>query len=591
MRSMALRIGAVIAGLLVLVLPLLGGTPVARADKGDPPINGGGSSFAKLEIDQWRSEVARKPFELTVNYVSQGSTYGRTQYATGQLEFGASDIPFSQLELNGLSGPRANFVYVPVSAGGLGIMYNLVDLSGNRVTTLKLTRRAACMMFTVPNMRWNDPEIANANPEIRMPDHEVFPVVRADGSGTSYVFSQYCQAVAPDVWQAFITLKAGDASADDDFKQGRPTSFWPQNWGNVGSRQGADGVAAEVAADSGLYGVTYNEAGFAKVLGFPNASLANQQGIFMQPTEAAVSTALAYAQGRPDGTFILDFDAPDAGAYFPSTYSYVIAQTTGFDPAKGKVLARFLCYAVTKGQRQDLTEQLNYARLSAPLVELAKNAIAKIPGAPAWEQCKVDSAPPPTTPTTTATTVAATIAPTIAPTTPGGGTTAPTTPGGGTTAATTPSGGTTSGTTAGGGTIAGGSTGGVSTGGGSTGGGSSTGVTTGETVVSIDPDTGETIVVAVTLPQSETGCVDPVTGLPADASACTGDVAAGGVVDAGSTGAGGGAAPASTLAPINPEIDDGDTSPAGSQIVWWLVQGASVSAVGVALAGARRRFT
>ena len=308
-RSLLVLVGVLIA----VVAPLLPATPRAATSvaRAAPSLNGGGSSFAKLEIDQWRAEVARNPFNLSINYVAQGSSFGRQQYIAGALDFAASDIPFTQNELSALTGPRANFTYVPVSAGGLGFMFNLVDNSGQRVNDLNLTPHLVCRIFTDPSMMWNDPELVAVNAQIAsgLPAERVRAIVRSDGSGTSYVLSEYCIDRAPDVWGPFVQSLQGDGNVDPVFKAGGPTSNWPP--GIFGSALAADGVAAAVADSSGLYSITYNEAGFAKVRGFPNANVRNSAGVFTQPTEAAVSVALAYATGRADGTFKLDFDGPD----------------------------------------------------------------------------------------------------------------------------------------------------------------------------------------------------------------------------------------------------------------------------------------
>ena len=240
---------------------------------------------------------------------------------------------------------------------------------------------------------------ASVNPGVDLPHDPVVPVVRSDGSGTSYVFSEYCKTAEPNIWQAFRTFlgTTGQLGDDQELSADRPTSTWPIVNGMLGAIS-ADGVAASVAdPTSGEGRVTYNEAGFAKVRGFPNAFVQNSAGQFLQPDEPNVNAALSHATGRPDGTFQLDYTTPDPVAYFPSTYSYVIAQTTGFPADKGEVLARFLCYAVTKGQRSDLVVALAYARLSQQLVDIARDSIAKIPGAPPWDQCRgarrhVDSA-------------------------------------------------------------------------------------------------------------------------------------------------------------------------------------------------------
>ncbi len=561
MRRPMLRVTGAVALVGALMVPIQG---VDRADAAGPGLNGGGSSFAKLEIDQWRAEVARKPYELDINYVAQGSSFGRNQYIIGALDFAASDIPFQGPELTELNKTaRKDFVYVPVSAGGLGFMYNLVDTSGQQVTDLNLDPHTACRMFTDDTMTWNDPELQALNPNLSLPDHRIGAIVRADGSGTSFVLSEFCIATAPDVWAAFQAAEQNNPSAVPELAAGSPISNWPTN--RFGSAVAADGVAAAVADSSGLYGVTYNEAGFAKVRGFPNANMRNASGNFTQPTEKAVSIALGYATGRTNGTFQLDFQGGDPAAYFPSTYSYVIAQTTGFDPAKGEVLARFLCYSITKGQRVELTEALGYARLSAPLVELGKNAVAQIPGAPPWDQCKVESAPPPPSA--------------------GGGST-----GGGSTG-----GGSTGGGSTGGGSTeaAGGSSGGSTGGGTAAGGGTATGGGTAGAGTPASPGVGGSGQSTAISPTGAAGasnsavCTDPDTGLAAAcdsvASLSPGSEAAGAIGTGPSTSV-------KTLAPKNPVVESDSGGPTTTQILWWLLQGASICAVGFALAGAKTRL-
>jgi phosphate transport system substrate-binding protein len=576
-RRPTLRLAGAVA--LVATLVPVHGTP--RAAAAGPGLNGGGSSFAKLEIDQWRAEVARKPYELDVNYVAQGSSFGRNQYIIGALDFAASDIPFQPAELSELNKTgRKDFAYVPVSAGGLGFMYNLIDSGGQQITNLNLDPNSACRMFTDDTMMWNDPALQALNPNLGLPDHRVGAIVRADGSGTSFVLSEFCIATAPDVWAAFQAAEQNNPSAVPELAAGDPISNWPTN--RFGSAVAADGVAAAVADSSGLYGVTYNEAGFAKVRGFPNANMRNASGNFTQPTEQAVSIALGYATGRANGTFQLDFQGGDPAAYFPSTYSYVIAQTTGFDPAKGEVLARFLCYSITKGQRVELTEALGYARLSAPLVELGRVAIAKIPGAPPWDQCKVESAAPPPPP------------PSGGGSTGGGSTGGGSTGGGSTGGGAAPAGGGSAGdgsASAGGGSTGGGTAaGGGSTGGGTAAGGGSTGA--GTVGAGALPASGANNSGAVT-PLGAAGasgvvvCTDPDTGL---AAAC--DSVASMLPVPGAGAAGGTALPASAkpLAPKNPVVEPDSGGPTATQILWWLLQGASICAVGFALAGAKTRL-
>jgi len=373
-RSRA-RLLVIVAGVLGSVLPFAVNTESSA--HADASLLGGGSSYAALAFGQWGADVAKKPYELFFNYGSSGSSAGRLGYTNGDLDFAASDIPFQPPDLSALARQSdrtdQNFVYVPVIAGGLAFMYNLVDQSGTQVTSLNLTRNAVCRIFTEPNMYWDDTEIQSANPSIAMPHELVRPVTRADGSGTSYVLSEYCITVEPALWTAFVARSAGDSTVDNEFRAGHPSSTWPVGWGVAIAMANGDGVASAVAGSNGLYAITYGEPGAALLKGFPNASVQNSQGVFTQPTEEAASIALGYATRRDDGTFQLDYDGPDARAYFPSTYSYVIAQTTGFPTDKGLTLAKVLCYAITKGQEK--MPKLGYARLSVPLVEANRCAI------------------------------------------------------------------------------------------------------------------------------------------------------------------------------------------------------------------------
>jgi phosphate transport system substrate-binding protein len=410
------RLHPVRLGALLFALWFIAAAVLAAPAGAATGINGGGSGFAALEMDQWRADTARAPYNLTVNYVAQGSSFGRQQFMQGTLDYATSDIVFQPIEIGTLTNSRCGgnlpgcFVYVPVSAGGLSFMYNLVDAGGQRVNNLKLTRDAACGIFTGTISKWNDPKIVATNPQLSGLSQSIVPVIRSDGAGESYVFSEFCLSVAPSTWGEFVNRVAPHGDADSEFNAGHPTSNWPQQWycSNCSqpSRQlGADGVANVVADPvTGKNSITYVAAGYAKVRSFPVASLQNAAGQFTQPDEENVTVALGYASPRNDpatntvGTFVLNFTGPDPRAYFPSTYSYVIAQTRGFDPGKGATLGQFLCYAVSKGQ--EIAVSLRYARLSQALVDISINAIGQIPGAPSKDQCFIaGAAAPPGAPT------------------------------------------------------------------------------------------------------------------------------------------------------------------------------------------------
>jgi phosphate transport system substrate-binding protein len=376
------RVCLVVAvGLLALAVP-------ASAQDSEP-ISGGGSSFAQLEIEQWRADVAKPPLSLKVDYSAAGSTFGRNKFASSEFDYGATDIEYQAAEPK----PSKPFVYVPVSAGGLGFMYNLKGTDGRRITNLRLSQVNVCRVFTETFIHWDDPAIKADNPGVLLPHNLVKRVVRSDGSGTSYVLSEFCIATAPAIWNQFRADLAGDQNTSQEFKNGLPTSDWPKSYASSSNAFAADGVANVVANDqSGQNAITYAEAGFAEARGYPNAIVRNAAGIYTEPKAENVTVALGYAKGRANGTFELQYLIPDPKAYFPSTYSYALAYTEG-SAGKGATLATFLNYAVCEGQSRAVP--LGYARLSTVLVELAINKITQIPGAPPPPALASCGAPPP----------------------------------------------------------------------------------------------------------------------------------------------------------------------------------------------------
>jgi phosphate transport system substrate-binding protein len=359
-----------------------------------PTIVGSGSTFAQAAIDLWRAEVNRKPYQLNVNYIPQGSSFGRQQFIDGAVDFAATDSPMSAGELAQLATSSRDTVYVPVTAGAIGLMYHVRNAQGQLLTGLNLTRRAVCRIFSEPDMRWNDPEIQAANPQLTLPDAFITPLLRSDEAGASFALSEFCIAVASDVWQAFVESRSAvDPSFDPEFVTGRPTSFWPLGWGRSRSALGSAGVAASVAASTGVFSITYTDVASARTRGFPTANVQNASGTFVAADDRGVERALESARSLPDGRFEPDVSVVDPAAYLPFTSTYVIAPTSGVAPETGRVLAEFLCYAVTRGQRPVLTEALGYASLSTVIVTGALASITRIPGSTTDGTCA--SMPPP----------------------------------------------------------------------------------------------------------------------------------------------------------------------------------------------------
>lgn len=391
-RSVQQRALMVLVGVAtVLAVSGVGMSPAA-AD--GPTVTGGGASFPSLMINQWRADVSKPPYNIRINYSSAGSGFGRDKYITGSLDFGQSDISFLEDELPRVrASGRGSYVYVPVVAGALAFMFNVVGTNGQRITNLKLTANDACRIFTEPDIKWNDPSIVANNPGVPLPSTKARPVVRSDRSGTSYVLSEFCLARASAVWNKFVSfISEGNFGQDQYLERRQPISQWPSGYGAVSQAFASDGVASAVGNSStGKDSITYIETGYTKVKRLPAAKVQNAAGVFTPPNPLNSTVALGFAKPNGDGTFKLSYSGTDPRAYFPSTYSYTIAQTKGFSPAKGKVLATYLNYAVCKGQ--DRAEPLLYSRLSSVLVNIALDATAKIPGAPA--RPKACAAPPP----------------------------------------------------------------------------------------------------------------------------------------------------------------------------------------------------
>jgi ABC-type phosphate transport system substrate-binding protein len=385
-------------------------------------INGGGSGFGGLEFSQWTADVALPSHGgLTVNYQNMNSTTGRTFFANGTYDYGVSDIPYTPEEVPALvdrelvpgrcgGRPAAQcFEYIPTTASGLGFLYNLVDpTTGSQVTSLQLTPGEVCEIFTGQINTWNDPQLVQTNPQLPWLASYNLPigvVARVDGAGESYALSQYCLAVAPAVWQGFegfVLLQynsnneGGQANLQiAELQDNQPISYWPSFIESGGPTSGGksvslvnteDGVANFVTQTNAIGTITYDPVGFAIVRNnFPVATVGNAAGNFVAPNATTAQTALSDTTQNSDGTVNFDFNAPDPNAYFPDTFSYVLAQTGGFDPGKGATLGQFLCYAVGPGQSE--AAALKYAPLSSSLARGDATLIAKIPGAPTAARC------------------------------------------------------------------------------------------------------------------------------------------------------------------------------------------------------------
>jgi phosphate ABC transporter phosphate-binding protein len=367
---------AVIAVAIVAIVPL--GATAAHADAS---IDGAGSTWSQIAVDQWRADVARQG--LSVNYQGVGSTSGRVFYYQDQVDFAVSEIPFTTAYRDATGTVSTNevslaahrpYAYLPIVAGGTSFMYHL-DINGQRVTNLRLAPETVAKIFTGVIKKWNDPAIVADNPQLRLPGLAIRPVVRSDGSGTTAQFTAFMASQTPGTWNAFCQRQGVNLNPCPS------VSLWPDI--NAPSQQFSDGVANYVAAPYNNGAITYVEYGYAQGRHFPVASVLNKAGYYTQPTANAVAIALQGVTINADETQNLEgvYTFPDARSYPVSSYSYMIVPTTTaapFNADKGKTLSKFILYFVCVGQQK--AAQLGYSPLPKNLVQIAFNSVNKIPG-------------------------------------------------------------------------------------------------------------------------------------------------------------------------------------------------------------------
>ena len=344
------------------VVPRPGAIPLVSTQ-----LNGAGSSFAAPAIENFTHSVGVAPYNLNVNYSSTSSGDGRYEFASQTTNFAVSDIAYG-LGSTDTTPPSFPFIYVPITAGGIAFMYNIPGLT----KTLQLSSYSACALLTGGITNWNDPAIAKDNPGVSLPNLTVRPVTESDSAGTNYVLEEWCLDEQPALWTAFANHENGQVGGPGDGVQisaKAPNSNWPGLPGGL-DQQSTSGVAGNVATNPRAIGAVQLK--YTTDLGFGSstpdhgvASVLNASGDYTQPTPADVASALAYATQLDNGTHQLNFGGVGPHVYNPSTYSYLLSKTTGWDPSEGAVLSGFVNYALTLGQ--EASPSFGYASLGLSL--------------------------------------------------------------------------------------------------------------------------------------------------------------------------------------------------------------------------------
>jgi phosphate transport system substrate-binding protein len=296
-------------------------------------INGAGATFPYPIYSKWFDEYAKVDPSVRFNYQSIGSGGGQKQITARTVDFGASDGPMSDENLAKAPG---KLLHIPTVAGADVITYNL---PGN--PKLKLDGDTVVDIFLGNITRWKDAKIGALNPGVELPDISIIPVHRSDGSGTTFIFTDYLSSISP-VWTDSV---------------GKGTSVkWPASIG-IGAK-GNEGVAGQVKQLSGAVG--YVELIYAKQNQMPYADVRNAAGNFITPSLDSVTAALATAKIPDDFRFSM-VNAPGDKTYPISGATWLLVYENQKDAAKGKKLVEFLNWALTKGE--GMASSLDYASL------------------------------------------------------------------------------------------------------------------------------------------------------------------------------------------------------------------------------------
>lgn len=306
-------------------------------------LQGAGASFPAPLYLKWFKSYSGAHQNVQVDYQSVGSGSGVKSFMDRTVDFAASDAAMKPEDMVKVEG---GVQLIPMTAGSIVLAYNLPD-----VPNLRLSREAYAGIFLGKLTRWNDPLIAKANPGAKLPDQPINVVVRADSSGTTFVFSKHLAAISPEF-------------ANTVGVNNMPN--WP-----VGTRsKGNEGVTASILTTPGAIG--YIEYGYAHSQNLHMAALENRSGNFLAPTTDSAKAALASAEMPTD--FIAWVPDPDGHDAYPIvTYTWMILYKKYDNKYKLDALKALVTYGLTDGQKE--SESLGYVPLPDDVVSKAKAAV------------------------------------------------------------------------------------------------------------------------------------------------------------------------------------------------------------------------
>lgn len=338
-----IRVISLVAG---AVLGSIGPLAAQGAD-----LTGAGSSFAYPIYSKWASMYADKT-GVKVNYQSIGSSGGIRQLSEQTVDFGGTDGPMTDEQMAGAKG--GPILHIPTVLGAVAIIYNVPGVSA----PLKITGDVLADVYLGKITKWNDSRIAALNPGVKLPGQDIIVTHRSDGSGTTYIFTDYLSVVSQS-WAS------GPSRAQ--------AISWPVGLGGKGS----EGVSGLVRQTVGAIG--YVELSYAKQNKLQTALIKNVAGVWSAPTIEGVTAAAAGAAAKlPANTDyrISIVNAPGKDAYPISSFTWVILYANPSNPAKAKKLVDFLRWALHDGET--VAPSLDYAPLPASMVKMLDKRLGEI---------------------------------------------------------------------------------------------------------------------------------------------------------------------------------------------------------------------
>ncbi len=323
---------------VLLAIPLVGQTT----------LTGAGATFPYPIYSKWFSEYHKIHSDVQINYQSIGSGGGIRQVTAGTVDFGASDMPMTDKQLQ---ESKTKILNIPTVLGADVPAYNLPGVNEE----LKFTPEALAGIFLGKISKWNDKLISSANPGVNLPDKEIIVVHRSDGSGTTFIFTDYLSKISPE-WK-------GQVGADTSVK-------WPVGMGGKGN----EGVAGFIRQLPGSIG--YIELIYAIQNKITYGSVRNSAGTFIKASLESVTAAAASAPKMPADFRVSITNSPGKDAYPISSFTWLLIPAQSKDAAKGKMLADFLNWMVTDGQK--MTNELSYAPLPDSVAAKVKDAIKQV---------------------------------------------------------------------------------------------------------------------------------------------------------------------------------------------------------------------